>query len=97
MTTETIRTENQEWGFYGTWSRNESGIDVGWAWNMAVTAITENSERTQEYARDFLDSRMGRHLADAMSEAVKYRGYSLEQALRSGVEAFIQWYEDERR
>ena len=89
-----IRTENEGWGFYGTWILAEPGIDVERAWDTAVTIILENNEeRTPEYARDFLDSRMGRHFADRVHEQVLYNFQSLEQAIGVNVEEFLGWYD----
>lgn len=94
MTTEIIRTDNVDWGFYGTWSRKDSGIDVDKAWDIAIIILLENYEEwTQEYARDFLDSRMGRHMADNVYEGVRFHGMALSNALRAAAPEFVAWYE----
>jgi hypothetical protein len=62
-----IATRNEEWGFYGTMLRNSgeaaTPAKAQAAWNKAIAALVEVG-MGEEMARDFLDSRYGRHLAD---------------------------------
>lgn len=66
-TTATPPTRNTEWGFCGTMSH--SG-DAAAAWPIAFRAICEATGCDGETARDFLDSRYGRHLADDVVNAL---------------------------
>lgn len=63
--TEILQTANKDWGFWGTSNRN--GYDAELAWNAASRFLIAEFELTAEQARDVLDARFGRHLADDMS------------------------------
>ena len=63
--TEILPTENKEWGFWGTAERN--GYDTALAWNAASQFLRSAFDLTAEQARDVLDARFGRHLADDLS------------------------------
>lgn len=63
--TEILPTENKEWGFWGTAERN--GYDTALAWNAASQFLIGAFDLTAEQARDVLDARFGRHLADDLS------------------------------
>ena len=63
--TEILATANKEWGFWGTAERN--GYDVALAWNAASQFLMSAFDLTAEQARDVLDARFGRHLADDLS------------------------------
>jgi hypothetical protein len=73
MTTKTnarrrpIRTNNEEWGFYGTTQSNEGASDRRAArdFNEAAQAAKELFGLSDDEARDLLDARDGRHIADA--------------------------------
>ena len=58
-------TNNEEWGFWGTAERN--GYDTALAWNAASQFLRSAFDLTAEQARDVLDARFGRHLADDLS------------------------------
>ena len=62
--TETLRTNNETWGFYGTVCNADQGFDVDAAWTTAFALIKLATNGSDEGVRDFLDSRLGRHLAD---------------------------------
>lgn len=61
-----MKTQNEAWGFYGTVSQLDIGIDPELAWEVAMDALIDRGV-TPEQARDFLDSRYGRHVADHLS------------------------------
>ncbi len=64
--TETPRTQNREWGFFGTCAHN-GHADPETAWDEAMAALTDPKGRfrlSPENARDLLDATWGRHLAD---------------------------------
>ena len=63
--TEILATANKEWGFWGTAERN--GYDTALTWNAASKFLIAAFDLTAEQARDVLDARFGRHLADDMS------------------------------
>ncbi len=58
-------TANQEWGFWGTSVRN--GYDAELVWDAASRFLAKEFDLTAEQARDVLDARFGRHLADDLS------------------------------
>ncbi len=64
--TETPRTRNREWGFFGTCASN-GHADPEAAWDEAMAALTDPKgpfRLSPENARDLLDATWGRHLAD---------------------------------
>jgi len=63
--TEILATENKEWGFWGTAERNLYDAELTWkaASKFLIAAFDLNAEQ----ARDVLDARFGRHLADDLS------------------------------
>jgi hypothetical protein len=64
--TETPRTRNREWGFFGTCVSN-GHRDAEAAWDEAMATLTDPKGRfalNAEDARDLLDATFGRHLAD---------------------------------
>ena len=68
---EILESQNRQWGFYGTTaSSGVTGVKKEWAaaFRWVAQAMPQWSP---ENIRDFLDSRLGRHLAD---EALNRRG-----------------------
>jgi hypothetical protein len=60
----TPTTKNEAWGFWGTWNmKGKGGTEKAWA--GAVDALVTGGF-TAEQARDILDGRVGRHMADQM-------------------------------
>lgn len=62
---DVLKTANAEWGFWGTSVRN--GYDAELTWDAASRFLAAEFELTPEQARDVLDARFGRHLADDLS------------------------------
>lgn len=62
---EILKTENKDWGFWGTSDRN--GYDAALTWDVASRFLAAEFELTPEQTRDVLDARFGRHLADDLS------------------------------
>jgi hypothetical protein len=60
-----LPTSNAEWGFWGTAERN--GYDTALTWNAACQFLRSAFDLSAEQARDVLDARFGRHLADDLS------------------------------
>lgn len=58
-------TANQDWGFWGTSVRN--GYDAELTWDTTSRFLATHFDLTAEQARDVLDARFGRHLADDLS------------------------------
>ncbi len=65
MKNKPITSNNKEWGFWGTSERN--GYDVELTWNETSKFLSHHFGLTPEQARDVLDARFGRHLADELS------------------------------
>ena len=63
--TDILATANKEWGFWGTAERN--GYDAELTWNAASKFFITTFDLNAEQARDVLDARFGRHLADDLS------------------------------
>lgn len=70
------KTNNQEWGFFGT-CRSNTGCSIEQAediWNDVGIDLIVNFGMTGEQARDFLDSKIGRHIADSMTVGNEIKG-----------------------
>ena len=65
-----IESENKDWGFYGTFKNRPeepSGDVTANAFDRMARVIVETWKLSAKQAQKFLDSRMGRHLADSLS------------------------------
>lgn len=87
MTTPTLPTANEAWGFYGTTS---GFTDADAAWAIAFPAVLAATEGTAEGVRDFLDSRHGRHLADDVHNGV-HAGLDLTAAIEAAITRWMGW------
>jgi hypothetical protein len=93
--TETPRTRNREWGFFGTCEHN-GHTNPPAAWNEALETLTnpEGAFRMDdETARELLDSTMGRHLADqvfGMGIAAGLNGLAKDRAWARDIEHFVR-------
>jgi hypothetical protein len=67
-TAEVLPTENEAWGFWGT-VRSNTGMDPTEAWLAASVAVMQALAVSPQAARELLDSRFGRHLADQVSSS----------------------------
>lgn len=65
MTNEILKTQNETWGFWGTTLNNYSKKQTQQRWNDAFETLLELSGAESEEIRLLLDSRCGRHFADA--------------------------------
>ncbi|CAB4179968.1 hypothetical protein UFOVP1040_7 [uncultured Caudovirales phage] len=63
-----VKSNNEEWGFHGTWGVNNLPGPAAAAFSTAARALVSAGHfaRASE-ARDYLDSTSGRHLADALT------------------------------
>jgi hypothetical protein len=87
MTTPTLPTANEAWGFYGTTS---GFTDADAAWAIAFPAVLAATEGTAEGVRDFLDSRHGRHFADDVHNGV-HAGLDLTAAVEAAITRWMDW------
>lgn len=69
-----LKTENETWGFWGTSVSN--GYDAALAWDTASRFFITGFALTPQQARDILDTRFGRHLADDLSRIDNGAGYA---------------------
>ncbi len=60
-----LATQNPDWGFWGTATRN--GYDPQMTWNAVADALATVFDLKNEEVRFLLDARFGRHLADDLS------------------------------
>jgi len=65
MANNILKTQNEDWGLWGT--AKTSGQDAQKLWDECPNWLIDNYRVTPEQARTFLDSRDGRHLADALT------------------------------
>jgi len=94
MTTTTLPSENQAWGFYGTISRIEDprAIDPNEAWQLAFDAIRTATRVGDEAIRLFLDSRHGRHFADDVAnELAASNRVSLNDVMAAATARWMGW------
>lgn len=89
-----LETQNPAFGFYGT---IESGLeDAERAWEAAFEAITDATDAHDPNAfgpdgvRNFLDSRLGRHFADAVLDAMM-TGLGITDAVERATKQHMAW------
>ena len=87
MTHAILPTKNESWGFFGTLRER---ADRAEAWALAVAAIEEAACCRPEAARDFLDSREGRHFADDALNGLS-AGLSLSAAIGAATNRWMAW------
>ena len=82
----TLKTENEAYGYFGTMAMDNCA-DA--AWEIAMTAIAEDTGANAGAVRGFLDSRWGRHFADSVHCFLGQR--PLEKAVEAAVEQWNGW------
>jgi hypothetical protein len=82
------QTQNQEWGFYGTISHH---AEPAKAWNLAITAISDATGLPLDTARAFLDSRQGRHFANAVANRLTDSEADNAAAISATVAEWMGW------
>ena len=87
MSNPTLPTANEAWSCYGTSSAFADG-DAAWA--IAFPAVLAATEGTAEGARDFLDSRHGRHFADDVPNGIQ-AGRDLTTAIEAAIVCWMGW------
>jgi len=90
--TVNIESRVKDWGFFGTIQENLklSDAEAAEAFDLAVRFTAKRLKMELPAARRFLDSRLGRHLADVCNEATPKR---IEEVLGS---LYGQWKRDVR-
>lgn len=78
-------TQNDAWGFFGTMREQAAA-----AWPLAMTAISEATCQPLGSVRSFLDSRFGRHFADAVQDQMFY-GAPLAEAIHAASQQWMAW------
>lgn len=89
-----LPTRNEAWGFHGTIGRIENA-DPDRAWDLASRAIATATDASPEGARDYLDSRHGRHFADDVANRLA-NGTPLRQAIDAATTRWMGWRIDRR-
>jgi len=79
-----LKTENEGWGFYGTMGGNAET-----AWDYAMSKLINITGKSEESVREFLDSTMGRHFADAVNDYLL--GLELTSAIDAAIEEMMRW------
>jgi hypothetical protein len=92
MTTTLPATRNADWGFSGTMAHH---ADPAAAWALALPQVAEAAGASAEDARDFLDSRHGRHFADDVANGL-FDGLALAEAVDAAVARWMGWRIDRR-
>ncbi|HJA79930.1 MAG TPA: hypothetical protein H9784_10275 [Candidatus Desulfovibrio intestinavium] len=82
----TLSPKNENYGFYGTMSRNGCADT---AWEIAMTLIAEDTGAEPEEVRAFLDSNWGRHFADTVYDCLDR--YPLQRAIETAIEIWNGW------
>ena len=93
MTTTTLPSANEDWGFFGT--MQHGGADPMQSWNAASAMIAVETEASPEGVRDFLDSRHGRHFADDVASEL-WKGETLKDAIDAAIARWMGWRIDRR-
>ena len=78
-------SENESWGFWGT-----MGGYASVAWPTAMTEIFKATGEPLESVRIFLDSRHGRHFADAVQDTLLVHP-DMHQAVTLAIEKWMSW------
>jgi hypothetical protein len=95
MTTNTLPSKNEDWGFFGT--MQHGGADPVQSWNAASAMIAAETDASAEGVRDFLDSRHGRHFADdVLSRVAEVGPHRLDEAIAATIARWQGWRIDRR-
>lgn len=86
-TPDTLPSQNEAWGFFGTIRHHAEPAE---AWRLASLHIAAETGVSEEAVRAFLDSRYGRHFADDVTNAL-FGGLDLPAAIDSAIERWMNW------
>lgn len=78
-------TNNPSWGFWGT-----LGAQAKAGWPLAMVSIANATGLGHDAAREFLDSRFGRHFADD-AQSHMHAGAELPQAIALATQQWMAW------
>lgn len=78
-------TQNEAWGFWGT-----MGGHACVAWPLAMQQIAEITGEPPESVRAFLDSKQGRHFADAVQDGLA-RHLTMDAAVAQAIAKWMDW------
>ena len=81
-----MKTQNTEWGFWGTMRDNYGVVnpdDTIKVWNAAVMEIKAITGESEEQVGAFLDSPMGRHFADTISFQLPPRKPTVKEMIKA--------------
>lgn len=81
----TPTTQNEAWGFWGT-----MGGHACVAWSIAMTQIADVTGESLESVRAFLDSKQGRHFADAVQDGLASH-LTMEAAVAQAIAKWMDW------
>ena len=81
----TPTTQNEAWGFWGTMGGNACV-----AWPIAMTQIADVTGEPLESVRIFLDSKQGRHFADAVQDGLASH-LTMEAAVAQAIAKWMDW------
>lgn len=81
----TPTTHNEAWGFWGT-----MGVHACVAWPIAMTQIADVTGEPLELVRIFLDSKQGRHFADAVQDGLASH-LAMETAVAQAIAKWMDW------
>lgn len=87
MTDTVLPTTNPAWGFFGTIARDANPDE---AWAIALPAVAAATGCPDAAARDFLDSRNGRHFADDVANGLA-AGMNLHAAINAAIGRWMGW------
>src|SRR5947207_12014482 len=79
---ENLSSNNQLWGFYGSIRHH---ADPATAWPFGMRAISDRTGCSATAARDFLDSRHGRHFADDVANGI-VKGLDVSHAIEAAID-----------
>lgn len=82
-------TKVPQWGFYGTMVEYDTAIACR-ALSLAMNTIRATTCLSYNTCRMFLESRHGRHFADAVLDKL-YQGCSLAQAIQLTVDSWMTY------
>ena len=83
--TQTLATQNQDFGFWGTMQEHAPA-----AWPIASTAIATATGCEPEQVRAFPDSRHGRHFAADVQNGL-FVGATLKDAIDKAIVKWMGW------
>ena len=78
-------TQNESWGFWGT-----MGGHACVAWPVAMQQIAEITGEPPESVRAFLDSKQGRHFADAVQDGMASH-FTMDAAVAQAIAKWMDW------